>query len=290
MQKIMRVLRKLYKYDNGRYDGERQVSVYDTQTLSEKDQALLSQSGWQANNIVSFSSHDDIIARLHSLKNNTTLTRERCISAFIAGVGGSYLRGRSVLSAFHKLHILPAHAYLEKPQYACCWICSDHDTAKYINDSYFQYCLYYGNAYSSTALYAYLNLSHLLTTEPVMPTEQDKAVFRQLLDMLRCAPEDETPGQFEKRLKTSKLITGDRYTLRGILQSLALTGVIPNQFLTLSLSQWTDFGDITIAENQLKNTKGRSDMEMPWAGWKGNLSIDAEKAAVYFDDYLKPGS
>lgn len=123
-----------------------------------------------------------------------------------------------------------------------------------------------------------------------MPTEQDKAAFRQLLDMLRCAPEDETPGQFEKRLKTSKLIAGDRYTLRGILQSLALTGVIPNQFLALSLSQWTDFGDITIAENQLKNTKGRSDMEMPWAGWKGNLSIDAEKAAAYFDDYLKPGS
>ncbi len=288
MQKMMQVLRKLYKYENGRYDGERQVSVYDTQTLSEKDQVLLSQSGWQANDIVSFSSHDDIITRLHSLKNNTALTRERCISAFIAGVGGSYLRGRSVLSAFHKLNTLPVHTYLEKLQYACCWVCGDHNTTKYINDSYFQYCLYYGNAYSSTALYAYLNLRHLLTTEPVTPTDQDNAIFRQLLDMLRNAPEDETPGQFEKRLKASKLIAGDRYTLRGILQSLALTGVIPNQFMTLSLSRWTDFGDIVITENQLKNTKGRSDMEMPWAGWKGNLRINDEKAAGYFDGNLNP--
>lgn len=288
MQKMMQVLRKLYKYENGRYDGKRQVSVYDTQTLSEKDQVLLSQSGWQANDIVSFSSHDDIITRLHSLKNNTALTRERCISAFIAGVGGSYLRGRSVLSAFHKLNTLPVHTYLEKLQYACCWVCGDHNTTKYINDSYFQYCLYYGNAYSSTALYAYLNLRHLLTTEPVTPTDQDNAIFRQLLDMLRNAPEDETPGQFEKRLKASKLIAGDRYTLRGILQSLALTGVIPNQFMTLSLSRWTDFGDIVITENQLKNTKGRSDMEMPWAGWKGNLRINDEKAAGYFDGNLNP--
>ncbi|MGL4169007.1 hypothetical protein ABQJ53_02020 [Morganella morganii] len=288
LQKMMQVLRKLYKYENGRYDGERQVSVYDTQTLSEKDQVLLSQSGWQANDIVSFSSHDDIITRLHSLKNNTALTRERCISAFIAGVGGSYLRGRSVLSAFHKLNTLPVHTYLEKLQYACCWVCGDHNTTKYINDSYFQYCLYYGNAYSSTALYAYLNLRHLLTTEPVTPTDQDNAIFRQLLDMLRNAPEDETPGQFEKRLKASKLIAGDRYTLRGILQSLALTGVIPNQFMTLSLSRWTDFGDIVITENQLKNTKGRSDMEMPWAGWKGNLRINDEKAAGYFDGNLNP--
>lgn len=106
--------------------------------------------------------------------------------------------------------------------------------------------------------------------------------------MLRNSPENETPGQFEKRLKASKLIAGDRYTLRGILQSLALTGVIPNQFMTLSLSRWTDFGDIVITENQLKNTKGRSDMEMPWAGWKGNLRINDEKAAGYFDGNLNP--
>ncbi|OBU04302.1 hypothetical protein [Morganella psychrotolerans] len=285
MQKIMRVLGKLYKHENSRYDGDRCVSVYNPETLSEKEQAVLSQAGWQANTIECFSSHADIIDKLHSLKKETDLTRRRCIDAFISGIGGSYLRGRSVLSAFHKLHNLPSHPYQEKPQYACCWVCSDKNNLMHINDSYVQYCLYYGNSYCGNASYAYLNLRHLLTTEPVIPTDQDKDAFHQLLNLLRSAPDDETPGKFEKRLAQSKLIPGNKYTHRGILQSLSLIGVIANQFMPLSFDSWVDFGDITSAESRLNNTKGRSDMEMPWAGWKGILKIDEEKVAEYFGDY-----
>ncbi|OAT47179.1 hypothetical protein M997_1706 [Proteus hauseri ATCC 700826] len=282
----MRVLRKLYKYENSQYDAQRAVSTYDISTLSEKEQNTLSEFNWQPNNIASFHDHADIITKLHSLKNEPTLIFQRCLDAFIAGVGGSYPRGRSVLGAYHKLQTLPLHDYLEKSQYACCWICSDYNKPQYINDSYFQYCLYYGNSYTGNTLYAYLNLKHLLTTDPVIPTDNDKKVFNQLLDLLRIAPEDETPGCFEKRLNEAKIISGDKYTKRGILQSLALIGVIPNQFISLSLDTWNNFGDITIMEQQLKNTKGRSDMEMPWAGWNGALKINEEKVIVYFGDYI----
>ncbi|WP_235376120.1 hypothetical protein [Proteus faecis] len=286
MQKIMRVLRKLYRYENSQYDPERQVSLYHLDILSEKERGLLSEVNWQPNVIEKFADHSDVISKLNSLKNNPLLTQKRCLDAFIAGIGGSYLRGRSVLGAFHKLQNLPLHNYKEKPQYACCWICSDGDQQKHINDSYFQYCLYYGNSYTSNPTYAYLNLKHLLTVAPVSPTPADKESFKQLLHLLRHAPEDETPGKFEKRLNEAKLISGDRYTKRGILHSLALVGVIPNAYIPLSLDHWANFGDITIAENQLNNTKGRSDMEMPWAGWKGNLKIDEEKVAIYFGEYL----
>ncbi|MGN3437148.1 MULTISPECIES: hypothetical protein [Proteus] len=286
MQKIMRILRKLYKYENSQYDPEHQVSLYQLDTLSEKERVLLSEVNWRPNVIERFADHSDVISKLNSLKNNPSLTQKRCLDGFVAGVGGSYLRGRSVLGAFHKLQNLPLHNYEEKPQYACCWICSDRNQQKYINDSYFQYCLYYGNSYTSNPTYAYLNLKHLLTAPPVSPTQEDKEIFKQLLHLLRSAPEDETPGKFEKRLNEAKLISGDRYTKRGILHSLALVGVIPNAYIPLSLNSWANFGDITSAENQLNNTKGRSDMEMPWAGWKGNLKIDEEKMATYFDEYL----
>ncbi|CAG9428536.1 hypothetical protein [Providencia alcalifaciens] len=286
MQQVMRVLRKLYKYENSQYDGGRAVSTYPLDSLSDKERKILSDSHWLPNEIAFFTDHEDIINKLHSLKQETAITRQRCLDAFVAGVGGSYLRGRSVLGAYHKLHSLPAHQYLEKPQYACCWVCSDHNKHIYINDSYFQYCLYYGNSYTGNVSYTYLNLRHLLTVAAVEPTDEDKKVFNQLLDLLRNAPEDETPGKFEKRLSEAKLIKGDKYTLRGILHSLALIGVIPNTFISLSLDSWHDFGDVTSAENQLNNTKGRSDMEMPWAGWKGNLKIDEEKTANYFGEYL----
>lgn len=282
----MRALRKLYKHENSQYDIERGVCVYDETSLSEKEREVLASINWQANHIVCLDSHSDIISKLYHLKNENALSQERCLDAFVAGVGGSYLRGRSVLSAFQKLQTIPQHDYIEKPQLACCWVCSDQNRKMHINDSYFQYCLYYGNAYTSNASYAYLNLNHLLTVEPVKPVTEDKVRFNQLLDLLRLASEDETPGRFEKRLAAAKIISGNKYTHRGILHSLALIGVIPNQFIPLSLGNWVDFGEIVSAESQLNNTKGRSDMEMPWAGWKGNLKINEEKLIEYFSDYL----
>lgn len=35
----------------------------------------------------------------------------------------------------------------------------------------------------------------------------------------------------------------------------------------------------------VNNTRGCSDMEMPWADWKGILKIDEEKVADYFGGY-----
>ena len=283
---IIRVLRKLYKYDNREYDSAHGVSFYKEETLSEKERALLSQYGWQANAIERFDGHDDVLTKLHGLKTEPALNRKRCIDAFIAGVGGSYPRGRSVLAAFHKLHSLPLHAYYEKTQFRCCWVCSDKNEPQYENDGYLQYCLYLGNAYAGTPSDAYLNLKHLLNMSPVTPTEADRIVFNQLIGLLRISPDDETPGRFEKRLTASKILSGDTYTKRGIMQTLALLGVVPNQYISLSLEQWNNFGDVAGCEKALSNTKGRSDMEMPWAGWLGRLKVDEEKVNAYFGDYL----
>ncbi|SEG71325.1 hypothetical protein [Paenibacillus sp. UNC499MF] len=283
---IMRVLKKLYRYDNSEYDRERSVSVYSEHTLLEKERELLEQHGWRANEIVHFADHRDSLQKLLSLKDNPALSKKRCIDNFVAGVGGSYSRGRSVLSAWHKLNTLAMHTYEERAQFVCCWVCQGMDKPWFENDAYFQYCLYIGNAYSSQPHYAYLNLKHLLDAPVVQPTEQDIQTFSELLGLLRTAPEDETPGQFEKRLIASKILSGDKYTKRGILDSLARVGVIPNSFLTLGPSSWTDFGDIASCESQLKNTRGRSDMEMPWAGWQGSLKLNEEIVSELFGDYL----
>ncbi|MFS0838756.1 hypothetical protein [Paenibacillus sp. 1P03SA] len=283
---IMRVLKKLYRYGNHEYDHERSVSVYWEHTLLDKERELLKQHGWRANEIVHFADHQDSLQKLLSLKANSALTKQRCLESFIAGVGGSYPRGRSVLSAWHKLNTLTMHTYEERPQFVCCWVCQGMDKPRFENDAYFQYCLYIGNAYSSQPHYAYLNLKHLLDAPIVQPTEQDIQTFSTLLDLLRTAPEDETPGQFEKRLIASKILSGDKYTKRGILDSLARVGAIPNSFLTLSPDSWTDFGDIASCEGRLKNTKGRSDMEMPWAGWQGSLKLNEDIVSELFGDYL----
>ncbi|WPA91628.1 hypothetical protein QS795_014290 [Providencia zhijiangensis] len=85
MQQVMRVLRKLYKYENSQYDGERAVSTYSLDLLSDKERTLLNDTRWQANQIECFADHQDIMNKLHSLKHESALTRQRCLDAFVAG-------------------------------------------------------------------------------------------------------------------------------------------------------------------------------------------------------------
>lgn len=64
----MRVLRKLYKYENSQYDVGREVSVYSQSTLSAKEQLELARINWQVNHIESFNDHADIMHKFNSLK------------------------------------------------------------------------------------------------------------------------------------------------------------------------------------------------------------------------------
>jgi hypothetical protein len=283
---IMRILKKLYHYEN-RYYGKQNETLYNESTLSEKERNILNEHHWKANDIVHFTDHNDILAKLNTLKSHPTLSEKRCLDAFIAGVGGSYPRGLSALPAWYYLeHCLP-HSYDGREPFACCWVCGGKNETVCLNNAMFQYCLYLGNAYSSDPMYAYLNLMHLTEVSAVEPTKDDVITLSALLNLLRNAPIDETPGKLEKRLQEAKILKGDKYTKRGILNTLALVGVIPNQVITLSNKKWTNWGDIAICEKQLSNTKGRSDMEMPWAGWIGSQKLNEQRVDELFGEYLR---
>ena len=193
------------------------------------------------------------------------------------------IRGIFIYNCFNTIML---HAYDERPEYRCCWICGEQDKKIMINDSEFQYIMYLGNAYASSPKYAYLNLKYLSEQTAVSPTLEDIEIFSKLLELLRAASADETPGQCEKRLQKEKFLQAPQH-LRGILHSLAMVGVLPHRFISLSDNSWTNFGEITIYEHQLENTHGRSDMAMPWAGWRGSLKVDEEKVDKIFGEYLK---
>lgn len=285
-KKLKKVLKKLYQFSN-RYYNQDGVVLYSTDILSDEEKEILQSHNWECNSVVHFKNHHDVLMKLLSLKENPKLCKNRVLDFFVAGVGGSFPRGLSALPAWHCLNGLPDHAYEEKAQYACCWVCGGEDKEHYEHDSYFQYCLYLGNSYSSNPMHAYLNLKHIVDIEDVQPSREDIKVLQSLFMLLRNAQENETPGMFEKRLTEAKLIKGDRYIKRGILQSLSLLWVIPNQFINVSCEKWVNWGEITSFEKELRNTTGRSDMEMPWAGWNGALKVDEKRIDEIFGDYFK---
>lgn len=283
-KQVMRILSKLYRHDNHCWGED--YHKYSEAILSDKEKEILSKCGWVANDIVHFENHEDTLGKLLTLKDNCNLSRERCVDAFIAGVGGSYLRGRSILAAWLLLDKIQPHEYYEKPQFRCCWICGTGDkdsVIKTINNSDLQYCLHLGHLYYEPK-YIYLNLKYFAEQPAIVPTEQDIVIFRKLIGLLRNAPDDERPSQCEKRLKSEKFLPSSM-TIRAVLQTLSLCGVLPNKFIELSENTWNDWGDVAWCEKQIK-APARSDLEMPWAGWNGSLKINEEKAEKLFGRYI----
>ncbi|MFE6075838.1 hypothetical protein ACFVQB_15305 [Paenibacillus sp. NPDC057886] len=289
-KKCMRVLKKLYLHTNGDYDKAREVMIYQTDTLTPAEQELLTTQGWVDNDLEMIH-HDDIIQQLIAFQQNEHLSWSTITQAFIAGVGGSYPRGISTLASYHMMIHLQPHAYEETEQFLACRVCGfSHSDEGWKNLSIIRYALHQGYDYSGTSVGAYADLTEfvtLLEQGPIKPTPEDITTFNQLLYMLDQAEDEESPGKFEKRLTAEKLVKGHAGIRRSILQALSRVGVLPNRVLSLSTDHWTNNEHILNGELQLTNTKGRSDMEMPWAGWQGKLGVDWDKARKLFGHVIQ---
>lgn len=65
-------------------------------------------------------------------------------------------------------------------------------------------------------------------------------------------------------------------------------GVISNFFVQNHFSTWTKFESMVSHEKKLSNTKGRSDIGMPWAVWKGELTINWDVTKEHFgEEYVR---
>lgn len=283
-KKLKQVLKTLYSPNNTVYDLERRISLYKEEPLSASEQALLREHNWNPNQI-EFMEHDEINRKLIAMQQNKHLTRSSVAGLFIAGVGGSFPRGVSALMSYYLMIHMKEHAYQQAERFVTCRICGFYQVG-WENISRVKYVMHLGHTYGSTNIGAYIDLNELTELEHAVPMQEDVAAFKSLLNSLDQAADDETPGQYEKRLSAEKLIRGNAGIRRGILQSLATAGIVPNRVLPLSLDRWVNKEEILEGELTLSNTKGRSDMEMPWAGWQGQLRVDWDKVNQVFGDFI----
>ncbi|MCR8844449.1 hypothetical protein NQ117_12210 [Paenibacillus sp. SC116] len=285
-KKKMSLLKKLYHPTNSVFDREYGVSLYNAASLTSQERELLKEMNWMVNRL-ELIKHDSSVKELVHLRQDGRLYRERILNGFIAGVGGSYPRGLSPLLSYYTMKNIPEHEFVEADRYSACRICSFSKARKdgfWENASYLHYVLYLGNTYGSNPWGALLDLKELAEQHPVKPTKEDIKVFRNLLVSLDRSEPDETPGGFEKRLTAEKIMPKNKYVRRGILNSLAVIGVIPNAFVQTDFNKWTEFEYMVSQEEKLPNTKGRSDMEMPWAGWNGGLKINWDVTKELFGE------
>ncbi|WP_172195352.1 hypothetical protein [Saccharibacillus qingshengii] len=278
--------KKLYAYNNGTYDPKLGTTHFDESVLSAEEKAFMQEIGWKANEMIVLE-HNEMIARITELGQDERLSDARLTGEFVAAVGGSYRRGANGPVALRFARLIPPHDYRPARRILSCGVCGhgEHSLNRSIALSRIRESLWLGYRWHSPEG-VYADLSERVELPQVDPTEEDAAALKRLLEALSRAEPDETPGKLEKRLSAEKVLRGNGGTRRSLLDVLSELGVIPNMGLRIEPEHWIDYEDMVEAGMELDTTQGRSDLEMPWAGWRGHLGVDWDRARVCFGEYL----
>ena len=290
----MRILKKVYyknayiKDENGYNVRIENGDVFDSKTgkwhysienLSPNELSHLQESGYIVNEIV-HDTHDDNIRKLKEVINNPNLSLHNLLSAYIAGFK-SYPRGRQPIVSYLFAQAVPVHTFCDTKGAKVCDIC--HMTNEFwLEKGREIFQNYSGSTWNEVAGRFYIDLEEFAGLQPQAPTEEDLQIFLAVIDMIRNAPENETPGQLEQRIKKSKIVPKyEKYWMRGQLMALAELGVMPNPFVKPLLDEFTDL--TTLCEIGRKVPGGsRSDIILPLSGWRGQYGICEERFSKLF--------
>lgn len=285
-KKRIALFKKLYHYNNGLYDRQLGTRVFDDTVLSAEEKAFMTEIGWTANDIVRLE-HDGLVPAIAELARDERLSEARLIGEFVAAAGGSYRRGMNGPSSLHVARLAPEHEYRPAKKLASCGVCGYYEVSvgSSSNLSNIRESLWLGYHWSSPEG-VYADLSERIELPEIRPTEEDAGALKRLLETVDRADQDETPGRLEKRLSAERTLKGNGGTRRALLEALAKIGVLPNTELPVDPNRWIEHEAMIEAGMEMDTTQGRSDLEMPYAGWRGRLGVDWDRAKQLFGMYL----
>lgn len=223
--------------------------------------------------------HDDVIARLHAVRDR--LAASDIAAAFIAGVGGSAPRGLQPLISYAFARTVPAHAATGS-KHEHCETCSIRKEADIDRTEELLRC-HLGFLWNELPTDWVLDLEELAQIGPPKPTDRDRENFRALLSAIADASADCTPGELEKELARRKVLphSRDKYQRYGILEALAEVGVLPNAFVAPRWDAFTPNEQLFAASRKVRGSS-RSDIVLPFGGWRGSLGVDWRRAEELF--------
>jgi hypothetical protein len=235
-----------------------------------EDLATARELGWTVGELTSLTARE-IVDRSRAAV--ARLSRDEVALAFVAGVGGSALRGRQVLISYAWALHLPAG-----PEVPDCGLrpVEEIDVTKQLVR------LACGWAWNEMPADFVLDLEAAASQGLPKPTGDDWAVLDRLLDIAGSQPPDQTPGGLEKELARAKVLPRtDKYQRYGILIALAEAGVLPNPVLAPSLDRFVPTAERWAASSRVRSGP-RSDIVVPLGAWRGRDGVDRERAGELF--------
>ncbi|KCZ86085.1 hypothetical protein HAD_10370 [Hyphomonas adhaerens MHS-3] len=263
--KILKLLKAVYSYDNTDYEMKYSGEIgYKTDGISPADAELLRQHNLEPNNFQTFS-HDDLVRAFLKLRETTPLTLETSSRYYIRGLSGDHPRYRQTLMSYLFMAGLEDHAFTPSQRHVNCDGCGLPQQTVF-DRTHALYTYYLGHSWNETPAHFLPELEEASDWEAPEVTTVQVEKLSSLLQAISDASEDETPGQLEKRIASLKLLPKtDKYKRYGILQTLAVAGILPS-------------------DHDTDGQPARSDIVHPLAGWRGGMGVDYDVASKVFPD------
>lgn len=293
-EKLFRILKKVYykkRYEKEKTGGQIRIETsdifdlktntthYSTKNLTPGESLYLQESGYPVNDIV-YDTHDENIRKLKEILHHPNLSLHNLLSAYIAGFR-SFPRGRQPILSYLFARAVPVHAFCNSRKGEVCEICAVRREF-WLERGEEIFRKYWGYSWNELPSAFFLDLEEFSKLQPTTPTQEDLQIFFSLIDMIRNAPEKETPGQLEQRIKKSKLVPNcEKYRLRGQLMALAELGVMQNPFIKPLFDEFTDCNTRYEIDREVPGSS-RSDIVLPLSGWRGKYGICEERFCELF--------
>ena len=262
-KKAINILKKNYHHTNSDYETDYFGEIgYKTDFLTEEQHSILKQANLVPNNFQKLT-HDALLKGFLEIKNSGKLSLDSSTSLFIKGLSGKFPRYRQTLMSVWYLCGIDNHKFEKSELKENCSICGlPKNTFEDRTHSLFTY--YLGHSWNEMPAHFLGELQEISEMPKPRILEDEIEVFINLLKEINKADANETPGQLEKRIAKSKLLPKtNKYKRYGILQTLAVIGVLPSN-------------------SEFDNQPIRSDIVLPLAGWQVELGVDFNKVTEIF--------
>ncbi|WP_298780946.1 hypothetical protein [uncultured Polaribacter sp.] len=266
--KAIQILNKVYHHTNTNYDDKETFYKYGlfpfkTDFLTDEQIQTLKKNNLIPN-LIEQKNHNDFLSDLIAIRKHPKINIEFVTKLFLKGLSGES-RFRQSLMSYWFIKDLKKHDYNQVTEYRDTNWCSCGLPDKKSYDITHQlYTYHIGHSWNEFPETFALELNEIINYPEPEILKSDKDRLIKLLKVIANAPENETPGKLEKRIGKEKILPKtDKYKRYGILQTLAVTEILPSN-------------------KKFDKQPFKSDIVMPLAGWKGELGVDFKKAEEIF--------
>ncbi|EOS23013.1 hypothetical protein C806_03635 [Lachnospiraceae bacterium 3-1] len=286
--KLFKILKKVYYKKKDKtgdiFNCDTKTTSYTLDNLSREELDYLLSSGYPVNEIVAYS-HDECVQGYKEILHHPNLTLENLLASYLCGFS-SFPRGRQPILSYLFAKAVPEHTFTPfETGGDICALCSMSQQI-WIQKGEEIFRSYWGYSWNEIWGKSLVDLQEFSELPPCNPTAEDIQIFCAVIDLIRNAPSEETPGKLEQRIRKAKVVPHyEKYRFRGQLITLAELGILPNPYIKPLYDGFVSFQQQCQIHHKISNHT-RSDIVMPLSGWRGNHPINEDRLYSLFGHFL----